>query len=136
MINHLAVINGKLPVKEKQSTANAQLTAKKEQSAIKDQLTGTEKSGEYKELRKVAREMESLFAFQLLKVMRDTTESMSSEKKGNGYNTYMSMFDTEIANVLSERGLGLQDSIMRWLERAPGVKKINNSGMQINNEND
>jgi len=129
MINHLSILNGKLPVVEKQSAANAQLAKKNENSAIDEQLSGTEKSNENKDFRKAAKEMESLFAFQLLKVMRDTTNSISSEKKGNGYDTYMSMFDTEIANVLSERGLGLQDSIMRWLERVPSVKESDNDGI-------
>lgn len=129
MINHLSIINGKLPVKEKLPAADARLAAQKKHLSNDEQLSGTERKNENEEFRNVAKEMESLFAFQLLKVMRDTTESMSSEKKGNGYNTYMSMFDTEIAKVLSERGLGLQDSIVRWLERMPVVKESDNNGI-------
>lgn len=129
MISDLSIINGKLPVIEKRSADDTRPENKKGHSAIDEHLPGTEKSNENKEFRKAAKEMESLFAFQLLKVMRETAESMSNEKKGNGYDTYMSMFDTEIANVLSERGLGLQDSIMRWLERIPGVKESDNNGI-------
>jgi flagellar protein FlgJ len=71
------------------------------------------------ELKKIAKEMESLFAYQLLKIMRETANSMSSDKKGLGNSTYTSMFDMEVSRLLSERGLGLQDSIMRSLERMP-----------------
>jgi Rod binding domain-containing protein len=69
------------------------------------------------DLKKVAKEMESLFAFQLLKVMRETADSISTEKKGNGHDTYMSLFDMEISKLLSERGLGLQDAIVKGFER-------------------
>jgi Rod binding domain-containing protein len=90
-----------------------------------DRLTGGRDKpggagGRNSEYRKVAREMESLFTYQLLKIMRQASESMSAEKKGMGYNTYMSMFDTEISRMMSEKGLGLQDAIVKWLERVPG----------------
>lgn len=77
-----------------------------------------EGSGQKEDLKKVAQEMESLFAFQLLKVMRQTAESISTEKKGNGHDTYMSLFDMEVSKLLSERGLGLQDAIVKGLEGA------------------
>jgi flagellar protein FlgJ len=69
------------------------------------------------ELQKIAKEMESLFAYQLLKIMRETANSISSERKDFGHSTYTSLFDMEISKLLSERGLGLQDSIIRSLER-------------------
>ena len=69
--------------------------------------------------RKVAEEMESLFAYQLLKIMRQTSEGLSDEKKSMGYNTYMGMFDMEISRMLSERGMGLQDAILQYLQRMP-----------------
>jgi Rod binding domain-containing protein len=75
------------------------------------------------EYKKVAKEMESLFAFQLLKIMRETTGSMSDEKKENGYDTYMGLFDMEVSKLLADRGLGLQESIINWLERSPGVNQ-------------
>ncbi len=130
MMNLLTGINGQLPVKAKQSADKAQLTVKKQQSA--------EESMNSDDIRQAAKEMESLFAFQMLKVMRETSDSMSGEKKGNGYNTYMSMFDTEISKVLAERGMGLQDSIVRWLER-PGVNDVDskeNTEISITNSND
>jgi Rod binding domain-containing protein len=69
--------------------------------------------------RRVAKEMESLFVYQLLKIMRETVNNMSDEKKGIGQDTYSSLFDMEISRLLSERGLGLQESIVKWLERMP-----------------
>ncbi|MBI4682648.1 MAG: rod-binding protein [Nitrospirae bacterium] len=77
------------------------------------------------EYKKVAREMESLFAYQLLKVMRETTNNLSADKKDNGHDTYMSMFDMEISRLFSERGIGLQDAIINWLERSPVITEKN-----------
>ncbi|GEM_PF-6296271 len=80
---------------------------------------GTDRITEYK---KVAKEMESLFAYRLIKVMRETAESMSSDKKGPGYDTYMSLFDMEVSRLLADRGLGLSEAIVRWMQRIPGTK--------------
>ncbi|RJR15187.1 MAG: hypothetical protein C4581_12755 [Nitrospiraceae bacterium] len=78
--------------------------------------------------KKVAKEMESLFAYQLLKVMRETNSSMSEDEKENGYDAYMSLFDVEVSKLIADRGLGLQDAIISWLERSQGVdSKIINS---------
>ncbi len=73
--------------------------------------------------KKVAKEMESLFAYQLLKIMRETTDAISTDNKSTDYNTYMSLFDMEVSRLFAERGLGLQDAIINWLERAPGINK-------------
>ncbi len=81
--------------------------------------------------KKVAKEMESLFAYQLIKIMRETANSISSEKKGFGHNTYMSMFDMEISRLFAERGLGLQDAIVNWLERMPNNGHKSRDGNDI-----
>jgi Rod binding domain-containing protein len=88
------------------------------------------------EYKKVAREMESLFVYQLIKIMRETATSISSEKKGIGYNTYMSMFDMEISRLLAKRGVGLQDAIVNWLDRMPYNKERekDNNGNNINSK--
>ena len=97
------------------------------QSVEREQAAeGTDKR--HAEFKKVAKDMESLFAYQLLKVMRETTNSMSDDKKGNGYNTYMSLFDMEMSKVFADRGLGLQDTIINWLERTPEINK-NDTGI-------
>ena len=131
MMNILTGINGQLPVKAKETASKAELTANKQQSAGEGNKDA--------DIRQAAKEMESLFAYQMLKVMRETSESMAGEKKGNGYNTYMTMFDTEISKVLSERGMGLQDSIVKWLGKNQDVNisdNVDNSKIDITNKND
>lgn len=76
-------------------------------------------------IKKVAKEMESLFAYELIKVMRQTT---SLSKGPMGQDIYMSMFDIEIARLIAERGLGIQDMIIKNLQKhAPQVNKELNS---------
>jgi len=92
--------------------------------ARKDVTKNTGRSDASSANRQVAREMESLFAYQLLKVMRETTNSLSDESNGIGQDTYSSLFDMEISKLLSQRGMGLQDSIMQWLGRVPGAADV------------
>lgn len=96
-------------------------------SKISGQQTSktTDSKAENSELREVAQEMEAVFAYQLIKEMRKTADSMLSQD-GLGSDTYTSLFDIEISKIFAERGLGLQDSLMRWLERAPNTVDINN----------
>lgn len=65
-------------------------------------------------IRAVAKEMESVFAYELIKAMRQTTESIGNSGYGNG--AYMTMFDMELSRLLADRGLGLQDMLVRALE--------------------
>jgi len=73
------------------------------------------------EIRKVAKEMEALFIYELVKVMRKTSESMAPEEKGLGNDSYMSLFDMEVSRVMAERGFGLHNAIEDWLERSPDI---------------
>jgi len=75
------------------------------------------------DIKKVAREMESLFINELMKVMRETTEAMSSDHKGLGNETYTGMFDMEVSRIMAERGIGIQDAIVNWFERSPHDQK-------------
>lgn len=75
------------------------------------------------DLVKVAKEMESLFALQLIKVMRETSKSMSSETKGLGNDVYMGMFDIEVSKLFAERGLGLRDMLVEQLGRISNIKE-------------
>ncbi len=93
------------------------ITAREDLLKAFEKNQGTEKSGENADLRNVAKEMESLFAYELLKTMRETSKSMSAEDNKNGYDTYMSLFDMELSKLFGERGIGLQEAIMRSLER-------------------
>ena len=79
-----------------------------------------------KQYKKVAEEMESLFAYQLLKTMRETANTLTEDTKSSGHDTYMSMFDIEISKLFAKRGMGLQDSIISWLERMPVSTNVNN----------
>ncbi len=67
-------------------------------------------------IKSVAREMESLFIYEMIKAMRSTVETKSDF--GREVNT--SMFDLELARVLSQRGIGLQDILVRELEKRIG----------------
>jgi len=63
----------------------------------------------------VAKEMEALFANELIKSMRATTVGMSKESFGGA--TYMGMFDTELSRLFAERGLGLQEVFAKGLNK-------------------
>lgn len=75
-------------------------------------------------IKAVAREMETLFAHELIKAMRQTVKPASGES-GFGRDTYMSMFDMELARIISDRGLGLQELMIngmsRQVQNAPGA---------------
>ena len=90
-------------------------SVKKHETLEKGKSVDDQKSAS--EIKDVAKEMESLFALQLLKVMRETSQSMSDEEKGYGHDTYTAMFDMEISKLLSERGLGLQDVLAEQIGR-------------------
>ena len=79
------------------------------------------------DIKKVAREMESLFAYQLLKTMRESANNMSLEKKGKGHDTYMSLFDMEVSKLFAERGLGLQDAIIQSIDRTEVSEEKNSN---------
>jgi murein DD-endopeptidase MepM/ murein hydrolase activator NlpD len=66
----------------------------------------------------VAREMESLFVYEMLKVMRESSGTSSSGSLGS--DTYTSMFDMELSKVISQRGLGLADMIEKEIPAAAG----------------
>jgi murein DD-endopeptidase MepM/ murein hydrolase activator NlpD len=64
-------------------------------------------------IKAAAKEMESLFAYELLKVMRETTDPAT--KSSFGSDTYMSMFDMELSKLLASRGLGLSEMLTKGL---------------------
>lgn len=105
------------------STITNQLLAHKDRGEIKSGNAGDAKGARQDpELKKVAKEMESLFTHQLIKVMREASKGLASEEKGLGQDTYMGMFDMEVARILSERGLGLQDALVKQLERMANIQ--------------
>jgi len=81
-------------------------------------------------LKIVAKEMESIFLQELIKEMRKTTDRSTENSFGN--DMYMSMFDMELARVLSERGTGLQKMLIEGLSRLR-EKHDNNNDNKLNN---
>ena len=76
-------------------------------------------------LKKVAREFESLFVSQMLKAMRSANEVLAKDNPLNTAATrqYQDMYDQQLAVTLSTRanGIGLQDVLMRQLSKDKGV---------------
>lgn len=70
---------------------------------------------EPKALEQAAGEMESLFLYELLKVMRQGVQTSFDTEFGESI--YTSMFDIEVARVLSERGTGLKEVLIRGMNK-------------------
>ncbi|MCO8167322.1 flagellar assembly peptidoglycan hydrolase FlgJ [Pseudomonas sp. 21LCFQ02] len=88
-------------------------------------LKGSDKDSP-ENLRKVAREFESLFVSQMLKAMRSANEVLAKDNPMNTAATrqYQDMYDQQLAVTLSTRGngIGLQDVLMRQLSKDKGVQ--------------
>jgi Rod binding domain-containing protein len=69
-------------------------------------------------VRVVAREMESLFAYEMVKAMRSASDTSAAGGKGFGGEVYGTMFDMELARLLSSKGLGLQEMILKGMGQA------------------
>jgi len=102
-----------------------------EHSNGKESLKSLNNIDRSRKFKKVAEEMESLFAYQLIKTMRETANTLTEDKTSNGNDTYMSMFDIEISKLFAKRGMGMKDSIIDWLERMP-VSTNNNEKIEKN----
>jgi len=74
-------------------------------------------------VRLVAKEMEALFAYELIKAMREASQESS---KGLGSSVYTSLFDMELARMMADRGLGLQEQLINGL-RVKGLNEIDSS---------
>ncbi|GAB7532084.1 flagellar assembly peptidoglycan hydrolase FlgJ [Pseudomonas sp. 3A(2025)] len=76
-------------------------------------------------LKKVAREFESLFVSQMLKAMRSANEVLAKDNPLNSSETrqFQEMYDQQLAVTLSTRGngIGLQDVLMRQLSKDKGI---------------
>jgi len=62
-----------------------------------------------------AKEMETLFAYELIKAMRKTAGQ--SSKNGLGGDVYTSLFDMELARLFAERGIGIKEMLLRGINR-------------------
>lgn len=83
-------------------------------------------------LKVVAKELESLFAYELIKAMRKTIGE--SSKKGLGGEVYTSIFDMELARLCAEKGLGIKEMLLRSLDKEKYIQpsKIESSEEQQN----
>jgi murein DD-endopeptidase MepM/ murein hydrolase activator NlpD len=75
----------------------------------------------------VAKELESVFAYELLKAM-GMSENGGLFGDGLGGSTYSTMFGMEMARVMADRGLGLQEMIIEGLNRIEGG--VSGKGLQ------
>lgn len=66
-------------------------------------------------IKAVSKEMEALFAYEMLKAMRSTVNSSSKDNLGGG--TFTAMFDMELSKVLADRGLGMQEVLYKSMSR-------------------
>lgn len=66
----------------------------------------------------VAKEMESQFVYEMVKAMREASGSPSEGDFGR--DVYTGMFDMELARFISGRGVGLQDLVVRDLNKRLG----------------
>ena len=77
-------------------------------------------------LKVAVKELESLFIYEMLKEMRQTTQG-GFLGKGMGNDIYGSLFDMEIAKVCAERGFGLGEMILKQMNG----REENKSGSPI-----
>ncbi len=65
-------------------------------------------------LKGVVKDLEALFIYEMLKEMRQTTQS-GFLGKGMGNDIYSSLFDMEVSKMFAERGLGLGELILKQI---------------------
>jgi Rod binding domain-containing protein len=93
----------------------------------------TQASSEFsqKRLKKAVKDFESLFIFELMKAMRQTTHG-GFTGKGLGNDIYNSLFDMEVSKLMADRGLGLGDMLLKQMERR-GESGANPAGLVSGN---
>ncbi|MCI4626325.1 MAG: rod-binding protein [Candidatus Magnetoovum sp. WYHC-5] len=64
----------------------------------------------------VAKEMEALFTYELLKVMRQANGNPFGH--GTGADSFLSMFDTELSRYMADKGVGIKDMVASQLSEA------------------
>ncbi len=83
------------------------------------------------ELKRVAREFESLFVGYLLKVMRETVEESDGAEGGLGKTIYTELFDQELSRELARQGaLGISDLLVKHLSTQGVVHGAEGAGQQ------
>jgi len=75
-------------------------------------------------MRAAVREMESLFAYEMVKAMRSASGTSAAGGSGFGGDVYGTLFDMELARMLSAKGLGLQEMLLKGIGRSAYAQKI------------
>ncbi|NTU41610.1 MAG: peptidoglycan DD-metalloendopeptidase family protein [Nitrospirales bacterium] len=65
-------------------------------------------------IKAAAREFEALLAHEMIKAMREASESGTG---GLGKDTYTALFDMELARIMADKGLGLKEILLKGLDR-------------------
>ena len=71
-------------------------------------------------MKAVAKEMEAVFTYEMIKVMRETSDLSTEDDLGK--NTYMNLFDQELSKLFAERGIGLQDMLQKGMQNIADKK--------------
>lgn len=66
-------------------------------------------------IKAVAKEMETLFIYELIKAMRKIAGQ--SSKGGLGGDIYNSLFDMELARLCANQGIGIKEMLVRSLDK-------------------
>lgn len=74
-------------------------------------------------MRAAVREMESLFAYEMVKAMRSASGTSAAGGSGFGGDVYGTLFDMELARLLSAKGLGLQEMLLKGIGRSAYAQK-------------
>lgn len=103
-------------------------------SVSNSKLEELKKSNSPEALDKVAEELEAMFIYEMLKIMRKTTEVENKEQ--NPLSNYNTIMDMELSKVLAQRGMGLKKYIIEALNKDKVIKdyqKFEDKSEKINN---
>ena len=93
----------------------------------------SDKTGQAAKLDKAASEFESLFIYQMLKTMRESSMKEDLFSGGKGEEVYTSMLDQEMSKVMSEgEGIGLKKALLEQLLSNLEVEGLEGSAGSIN----
>lgn len=89
-------------------------------SVSNSKLEELKKSNSPEVLDKVAEELEAMFIYEMLKIMRKTAEVENKEQ--NPLSNYNTIVDMELSKVLAQRGMGLKKYIIEALDKNKVIK--------------
>lgn len=83
------------------------------------EITSKQKQADLQKIKKVCKDFESIFTYQLLKTMRQTVPKSSGYGSMSGKETYNMIIDQKVAEELSDKGngLGLQKILFEQLTK-------------------